>query len=389
VFRLPRWILLLLPCVALAGCTPPGPTESLLFGHVAPFSGPARAVGEHEKLAIDLATEDARKDPQRAFRDINVSHADCHSDKDSDDKTAAAEAVRLVSVNRVTALVDGTAPSQLEPVARALQPYSVPPYSVPLLTPAPLAEAPFNDNVFSLTAAPAYKGQVLAQFVRDELKADAVAVVADDRDPASAAVAAAFSKEFRKGNEAAVIDVPSSHGKPDVSALAAHFKEKPPKAVVVALPLREVVKLRADLHAAAGEAPLLYGVEEAGWDELGEAPATAGKLYLASVFAADGLTQPGQDFAKRFQEKAGSELDSRSALAYEAVRVLVTAAARARGSAGPLLRKELGGSEEFDGLTGKVGFTKEHAARRPVFVLHREGGKTTLDKKYDAEPRPS
>src|SRR5438045_2221500 len=93
---------LLLLAALLAGCSGRSPEETVWVGHVAPLSGPARDRGEQAVQAIELALEQAEADGFTAGgRPVGVRHVDAAGGK------ARAEAVRLLTVNRVAALIVG------------------------------------------------------------------------------------------------------------------------------------------------------------------------------------------------------------------------------------------------------------------------------------------
>src|SRR4051794_13928169 len=89
---------LLLVAVLLAGCTSSSQPEPIWVGHLTPLSGSGRNQGEQAVAAMNLTLEQSREE---AGRPLGVRHADSAKD------TARAEAVRLLSVNRVCALVIG------------------------------------------------------------------------------------------------------------------------------------------------------------------------------------------------------------------------------------------------------------------------------------------
>ena len=120
-----RWQLLLLVALSLsAGCSRRGDDEPLLVGHVAPFSGTEREIGEHARRGMRLALERANEE-RIGGRRVAVVHADSRGDAD----LARHETVRLATVNKVLAVLGGE-PGTVERVAAAVQPYAL-----PLLTP--------------------------------------------------------------------------------------------------------------------------------------------------------------------------------------------------------------------------------------------------------------
>ncbi len=370
-----RRVLPLLPLAALAGCYPSGSPEPAVIAHVAPLSGPGKAAGEHARQAIDLAVEEANKEDRRTARPVLVYHGDSRGEAER----AENEVVRLLTVRKALALLDGPDAALAGEVARAAQPYAV-----PVLTPAPLAGPALNDFVYSTTAAPAYQGQVLAQFAAEELKADAAVVLADARRPACGALAAAFVKEFTKEGRGRAEEL-SWKTEADFADLAARVKKAAPTAVLVAGGPADLAKLRGPLHDAAPEAALLLGGDEGLAAALAADPG-AGKAYLATAFAAEGLTPAGQEFAKRYRDRFGHDLDAAAALAYDGVRLLIQVLRRARPLNGTQAQRELSLADEFDSLTGPLAI-KGHSARRPVFVVVVEEGRPTLAKRYDAEPK--
>src|SRR5205807_7947635 len=99
--------LLVLSCLfsAAAGCHRGPNPEPLLIGHLASFSGPDKEIGEHAKQALALAVEEVNQEPNRILgRTIHVLHP-TYPPEESDKLSFVA--VRLITVNRVEALVGG------------------------------------------------------------------------------------------------------------------------------------------------------------------------------------------------------------------------------------------------------------------------------------------
>ena len=163
-----RVLLLCFVLLALCGCKPkvdPGP---ILIGHVAPLSGPDKRIGQQARQAILLAVKEANEEENRAVeRRVAVLHTDSRGDLDA----LQAEAVRLITVNHVVALLGGANAAEVERLGHAAQPYEV-----ALVTPAAVPAEQMADNVFSVNVSLAFQGQVLAGFAAEELKAKQVAV---------------------------------------------------------------------------------------------------------------------------------------------------------------------------------------------------------------------
>src|SRR5438132_3170893 len=131
---------------ALTGCSSRVSSEPIAIGHVAPLSGPDKAAGEQAKQAILLAVEAVNGTESSVLgRRIEVRHADTHGDLEA----LGNEAVRLITVNRVVALLGGSDAEQADRLSRATQPYGV-----PVVTGGPVLPAAGVENIFSVSAAP-------------------------------------------------------------------------------------------------------------------------------------------------------------------------------------------------------------------------------------------
>src|SRR5713226_7746845 len=116
-----RWgcLVLLLSAFPLAGCSSRSAPEQILIGHIAPLDQPA---GAHAKQGILLAVEEINEGDKVGGQKAAVVHVDSHGDG----AIAQAEAVRLVTINKVVGLLLDAEPGRIERIAKELEPYSVP-----------------------------------------------------------------------------------------------------------------------------------------------------------------------------------------------------------------------------------------------------------------------
>jgi branched-chain amino acid transport system substrate-binding protein len=367
--RPPAW---LLAPLLLAGCNHSTPTDPIIVGHLAPLSEPA---GQRAQRGIILAVEEANADGEKVNgRRVEVVHVDDRGAPSA----AGDEAVRLIAVNRAVALLGGATSERAEQIARASLSYGV-----PLVTPSPLPSPLAADTAFSTCPPPARQGKVLGRFAADELKVRRVAVLLDARGGVFSGVAAAFAREFAgDGRQADQFRYDNDAGLADLAGRAAKAK---PDAVLIASSVGDFVKLREGLTKAEVKGPLLFGGEETAWPAL-LADADAGReAYAVTTFAADGLTQRGQEFAKKYRERFKEEPDLHAADAYDGARLLFEAMRRAKSVEADQLRPALADGGTFDSVTGPLTIDREdHGARRPVFVVQQQDGQAKLVKRYDA-----
>src|SRR5690242_7286868 len=95
---------LLLPPLLLVGCTAKQPTEPIQVAHLLPLTGPSKRAAEDAQRGLSLAVEDVNAEGQRVGgRIVVVRNIDTRGDPD----VVQAEAVRLITLNKVVALVAG------------------------------------------------------------------------------------------------------------------------------------------------------------------------------------------------------------------------------------------------------------------------------------------
>src|SRR5207302_9446020 len=101
------------------GCTAKTEPEPILAGHVAPLSGGDKARGEHARQGIRLAVEEAGT---IAGRRVAVDHADTRSDPEA----VRAVIKRLLTVNKVVALLGGIEAARVENLGSLAQATGIP-----------------------------------------------------------------------------------------------------------------------------------------------------------------------------------------------------------------------------------------------------------------------
>jgi len=354
-----------------------------LIGHLAPLSGPGKRLGQQARQAILLAVKEANEEENRiAGRRVAVLHIDSHGDLDA----LQPEAVRLITVNHVVALLGGVNAAEVERLGHAAQPYEV-----ALITPAAVPAEQMADNVFSVNASLAFQGQVLARFAATELKAKQVALWVDGRRAANVVLAEAFNKELRAARQWVY------NSEADLKKTIEESKEMEPQAILFAGSATEAAKARTLLQAAGLTAPVLLAEDGEQLAALEAEPKLSNHVYLATPYGATELQEFAKKYEARFHESPAP--DSGALLAYDGVQVLLQGMRQAKltssANAAAKVRDALAGSNEFKSLTGEfksltgpLFFNKDHSARRLLFVVHFENGKMREAKRFDPDPPP-
>lgn len=313
----------LLLALALTGCAQPPALEPVLLGYL-------DTMGTSGRQGAQLAIKEANETEGRvAGRRVALLAPNLGGQE-----AVPAVAARLVSVNRVPALLGGGTDAEIERLGRAAQPASA---FVVVAAAVPVVR--LGANVFPAQLAPADQGTLLARHVADELKADAVAVLAGP-GPQHAELAAAFARQLAKERGPPRVTQHTLHEKTVWAELAEAVHAATPKAVVIAGGGADVARLRAALDTAGVKVPLLFGGTAAERLEL-EADAEASRgVWVATAYAALDDAKYGA-FAANYHAEYGAAPDAAARLTYDAAKVLVGALRRARLAGQDRLREEL------------------------------------------------
>ena len=367
------FLLLALVLLPAAGCSGKGEEEPLYLGHVAPLSGVERAIGEHARGGMRVAVEQANEEDNRiAGRRVAVVHADSRGEKN----LARGEAIRLVTANRVLAVLGGE-PAGGDELASALQLYSV-----SFVTPSALLNPAPRDGILSLDVDPDFRGEVLARFADKVLEADKAVVLVDER-PLCTAVAGAFARTWRASGNNKQAQTLNYDPKGDADKLVRRVREAAARVLVFAGTANEFVRARAVLDKAGLKLTLVFAGEGEEWARLLADPDAGRDVYGASPYSLQQLSEGGKKFLERYRARNHEDPDFFACAGYELVSVMVQGLRETRGVGGARLREELSKERDFDSLMGKLTFVKGRA-RRPLYVSRRGEAKA---KAYQPEKK--
>jgi branched-chain amino acid transport system substrate-binding protein len=328
----------------------------VLIGHVAALSGPEQALGRQARQGVQLAIDEVRAADQKLLgRSFVAIHADGQGEVDQ----TRAETVRLLSVNRVSALVGSANGEVADAVVRESRSAGA-----PVVIGGEVTSANLGEGAVALGAGPEARGRLLARLATGKLAFHRLGVLTDSDDRLAAALASAFVREAHAAG-ATVAEYPCKLDSERTDAVAALARTKP-DAVLVAASHRLFPRRVARLAEAGVKVPLLYGGEDRGTTGWPGAELD-GPVYLATVFTPPAVRDKSEEFTARYEKQFLEKPDLAAVEAYDATRLLI--AALLEGGPGGLSRvREQLEKVKLDGAFGPLRFEK-HQVVRPIYAV--------------------
>jgi branched-chain amino acid transport system substrate-binding protein len=362
-----------------AGAQPSGSDQKgeIVVGHFGSMTGNTAHFGQDTDKAIRLAVDEKNAAGGLLGRQIRVVTLD-----DRGDSAEAANAVsRLIDVEKVVALIGEVASSLSLAGGRVAQRRKVPMVS-PSSTNPKVTQV--GDYIFRVCFLDPFQGKVMADFARDTLKFDRVAIFKDVKNDYSIGLADAFRTAFTARGGQIVSEQSFSAGDTDFSAQLTTIKGANVQGIYVPGYYAEVGAIARTAQRLGLKLPLMGGD---GWDapdlfKIG-GDALDGSFF-SNHFAPDAATAKAQKFVSDFKAKYGQEPTGLGALGYDAAIVLFDAIQRAGKTDAEAVRNALAETKNFEAVSGTISINKDRDAEKSAVILAIEGGRAT----YRATVKP-
>ncbi|MBO9667463.1 MAG: ABC transporter substrate-binding protein [Bdellovibrio sp.] len=336
-------------------------------------------IGEYDSLTGSDATFglSTNKGVRLAFDEINAAGgvkgkklALITLDDQGKNEEAAAAVTRLITQNKVTAIIGGVASGRSKAAAPIAQAKGVP-FVSPSSTNPDVTKA--GDYVFRVCFIDPFQGSVMAKFAQENLKAKKVAILRDVKNDYSVGLADAFATDFKKRGGEIVTDVSYQAGDIDFKAQLTQIRSKNPDAIYVPGYYTEVGLIAQQARQLGIKAPLMGGD---GWDsdklsEIGKEAINGN--YYSNHYTVESTDPAVTEFIKKFKAKYNETPDALAALGYDAAKILAAAMERAPDLSGKSIRDELAKTKDFPAVTGKITLNENRDAVKSAVVVQVEG----------------
>lgn len=283
---------------------------------------------------------------------------------------AAAVVKKLITQDKVVALIGEVASTRSLAAAPIAQQYKIPMIS-PSSTNPKVTQV--GDYIFRACFIDPFQGPVMAKFTRENLKLKKVAILKDLKSDYSLGLAEFFTKKFVEAGGEITAEQTFQTGDSDFKGQLTQIRGTNPEAIFIPAYYTEVGLIARQARDLGIKAVLLGGD---GWDspklfEIGQ-KAIEG-AYFSNHYASESPVPSTQEFIKKYKEKFNETPDGLAAAGYDAAMMLIAAMERAPEITSKAIRDELAKTKAFDGATGKITMNSERNADKDAFIVKVEG----------------
>lgn len=335
----------------------PALADDLKIGEFGSLTGTDGAFGTDVHDGIALAIDEARA----AGRAIALTTEDDHSRRDDVDG-----AVKKLIDGGAQVILGGTSSSLTLVGAAACQKAGV-----PLVSPAATSPAVTRtgDHIFRACFIDPVQGSAMARFAREHLKAKLAGVLIEGASEYSKTLGHSFAATFA-WNGGGVVPIASYSRKDnDFKAQLTNLRQAGVEVLYVPGLCTQVAQIASQARDMGFQATLLGGD---GWDaprfrELG-GQAVLG-AYFTNHYSPQQKGPAVEAFVAAYTRKHNRAPTGPAALGYDAARLVLDAAARARTPDRAGITAALASTRSFAGVTGAITLDADRNARKAVVVV--------------------
>jgi branched-chain amino acid transport system substrate-binding protein len=357
------------PATPPAGGDVPAGADVILLGQVGSLTGGQATFGISTRNGIEMAIKEANaaggvKGKKLAIRVY---------DNQSKPEEAAQATTRLITQDKVVLILGDVASSNSLAMAEKAQAAGV-----PMITPSSTntTVTQKGDYIFRVCFIDPFQGFVMAKFARENLKANNVAVLQDNKSAYSIGLTDVFTRKFTEMGGKITATESYSQGDTDYRAQLTAIKKTQPDAIYVPGYYSEVGVIARQARELGLTVPLMGGD---GWDseklfELGGS-AIQGS-YFSNHYSPANPEPRIQKFVSDYKAAYGGVPDALAALAYDAANVAIASLKKAPDTSGKAIRDAIAQTKDFPGIAGTITLDEKRNAVKPAVVLKVGDGKT-------------
>jgi branched-chain amino acid transport system substrate-binding protein len=356
--------------LSTTGCRSSSKSDEIVVGHYASMTGAEATFGQSTDNGIRMAIDEINAAGGVLGKKFKLITYD---DK-SDAREAATAVTRLVTNDRVTAVV-GEVASKLSLEGAPICQQNGVPMITPSSTNPKVTEV--GDMIFRVCFIDPFQGFVCAKFARENLKAQKAAILYDQSQTYSVGLQAEFEKSFTKLGGQITTKEAYQKGEQDFTSLLTSIRSTKPDIIFLPGYYNDVGTIASQARKLGITVPLLGGD---GWESPILAKIAGDAIngcFYSNHYSPQDPSPRVQEFIQKYKKLNGNTPDSMAALAYDATQILRDAINRAGSLSGTAIAAQLAKTKDFDGVTGKITIDEHRNAVKSAVILEMKNGVPT------------
>jgi branched-chain amino acid transport system substrate-binding protein len=342
--------------------------DTIKVGHYGSLTGSEATFGQSTSNGVKLAIKEFNAAGGLNGKKIELVEYDTKGDA----KEAGAVVTRLVTRDKVVAVIGEVASSLSLAGAPICQSNSVPMISPSSTNPR---VTKVGDMIFRVCFIDPFQGFVCAKFAVENRHAKTAAMLVDQASAYSVGLGEEFEKNFVQLGGTITTKQSYNKGDQDFTSRLTAIRATNPDIIFVPGYYTDVANIAIQSKKLGITAPLLGGD---GWDSE-ELCKNAGSAIEGSFYSnhasPDDPSPVIQGFIKKYEDEYGATPDALAALGYDAANLLFDSMKRAKSLDGHELAAAIRASKDFPGVTGAINFNETRDAVKPAVILELKDGK--------------
>lgn len=350
----------------LLGCRASEP-RAVTIGAVLPLSGDAAKYGEGIRAGMDLAVSEANARGIGGGRILRVVYEDDRGQAE----TGRSSAQKLISLNKVPAIVGGAMSS----VASAIGPLCQE-REVVLLSPTASATSlrAIGDYFFRIAPSDELDGRLMADFAYNKLKLRHIAIMYVNLEYGKS-IESVFRKDFTAKGGTIVADEAYSQGQTNFRAELTKIKAAAPDAIYLPGYYAELANLLKQARELGIRTQILSANGFFDPELLKIAGDTAeGAIFTVSAYDPGNSDESNRKFVSAFRHRYNRDPDFFAVQGYDAIG-LTAAAIEHAGPTSKGIREYLASVKDYVGAGGVISFDSQGEVVKPLRLLTVKGNK--------------
>lgn len=349
------------------GCTKKADQNVIKVGEFGSLTGSEATFGISTHEGIILAVNEVNEQGGINGKKIKVVTVDDQGKPEE----AAAAVTKLITNDKVVALLGEVASSRSlagAPIAQR--------YQVPMLSPSSTNPkvTQVGDYIFRTCFIDPFQGKVMANFAYNTLKVRKAAILRDVKSDYSVGLSEFFTKTFEELGGKVVSDLSYTGGDVDFKAQLTAIRAKKVDGIFIPGYYTEVGLIARQARELGLKMPLLGGD---GWDserlsEIGGAALE--NSYFSNHYTSESKEPRVVEFVERFKKAHGKVPDGLAAMGYDAALVLIDALKRTKNQTSKEIRDALAQTKNFQAVSGVITLNENRDAEKAAVVLVVKNG---------------